>query len=435
MRINRTLASIARLLAMFMMFALIAAGCGRGPENPPDSKTNSEYVQNEPVKLLFAQKWSEITNEEFQQLIVEPLQRKYPNLSIEVLGSDNVANLIAGGQTPDLIATYHGLLPDYQELDLLDDMTPLIKKYGVDLNRFEQAYLDTIRTFGNGGLVALPYDVNFEVIYYNKDIFDKFGVAYPKDGMTWTETVDLAKKLARMDGAVQYRGLEPDGYGRLAMQLALPSVKDGKAYVNNDQWKRIFELAKTIYTIPGNEQLTGDRYVHYRDQFLKNKNLAMLAAGYMFNLLQNAQGINWDLAQYPSYPDDPNSLGMVDEHVIFVTKTSKYKDAAFQVVKLFTSDEVQKMMTSRSGKLTVLKDPAVKQQMGKEMPVLNGKNIDAILKGHHIPAYKPEKYQSAADKYVSEAFDSYLGGAQDLNTSLRTAEEKINLMIAAEQSK
>ena len=69
------------------------------------------------------------------------------------------------------------------------------------------------------------------------------------------------------------------------------------------------------------------------------------------------------------------------------------------------------------------------------MPVLQGKHIEAILKGHHIPAYKPEKYQSEAGKLVSEQYDKYLQGTQDLNTSLRTAEEEINRMIAAENSK
>jgi len=436
-------ASTAAVLTM-----ALAAGCGGKPDVPdaakeaqkaeeataPSVQGSADYTEKEPVKLLYMQKWSEITGDEFQKKIAEPLTKKYPNISIEVLNSDNAANLIAAGTTPDVIATYHGLLPEFQQLDLLDDMTPLIKKYNVDLGRFDPVYLDTIRSYGNGGLVALPYDVNFEVIYYNKDLFDKFGVAYPKDGMTWNETVELARKLSRTDGGQQYRGLEVDGYGRLAMQLALPSVKDGKAYINNESWKRIFELARTIYTIPGNEPMPN---VHYRDQFLKNKNLAMLAAGYMFNLLgrEDAQSINWDLAQYPSYADNPNSMGMVDEHVVFVTKTSKNKDAAFQVARLMTSDAYQKDMTRTSGKLTVLKDSSIKSEMGADMPVLQGKHIEAILKGHHIPAYKPEKYQSEAGKFVSEQFDKYLQGTQDLNTSLRTAEEEINRMIAAENSK
>ncbi|NOU90117.1 extracellular solute-binding protein [Paenibacillus sp. LMG 31460] len=44
------------------------------------------------------------------------------------------------------------------------------------------------------------------VLYYNKDIFDKFGISYPRNGMTWDEVYDLAKKLNRTEDGISYRG-------------------------------------------------------------------------------------------------------------------------------------------------------------------------------------------------------------------------------------
>jgi maltose-binding protein MalE len=47
-----------------------------------------------------------------------------------------------------------------------------------------------------GEFLTMPYTVESAVMYYNKDLFDKFGATYPKDGLTWNETMDLARKLS-----------------------------------------------------------------------------------------------------------------------------------------------------------------------------------------------------------------------------------------------
>ncbi|ULL18101.1 extracellular solute-binding protein [Paenibacillus sp. H1-7] len=416
--------------AAVLMSLTAAAGCGKGdaPQatGPSTDLGNSALApakQEEPVKLLMAQKWSEINDADFKSLIVEPLQKRYPHIQIEMLKGENIKEMIAAGTVPDIVATWVNLIPDYQELGLVEDMTPLIKKHSVDLGRFQPTYLDTIRGYDkNGGLVALPYDANFNVIYYNKDIFDKFGVDYPKDGMTWDQTIELAKRVSREEQGIRYRGLETDGYGKLALQIALPSVKDGKSNLGDGQWKSILELAKTIEAIPYNEPVPN---VHQRNQFMKDRNLAMFATGNNFNLLAGdaAKGLNWDIAQYPSYPDKPNQAGMVDEHVAFVSKTSKHKDEAFKVIEILTSDEIQKKLTRASGKLSVLKDNGIRRELGADMPVLQGKNLDAIFKGTYIPAYTATSKYPDAGKILSEQVTKYLKNEQDVNTTLRMADE------------
>jgi multiple sugar transport system substrate-binding protein len=431
--------NLRRFLCIWALAALVVlgvAGCmdreapqNRGKDEDPGNPPSARKAQEEPVKLIFAQKWSEINDADFNTYIVEPLQSKYPHITIEKMPGENIPEMIAGGIVPDLIATWVNLIADYQALDLVEDMTPLIKKHNYNPDRFEKTYLDTIRGYDKGGgLVALPYDSNFNVIHYNKDIFDKFGAPYPKDGMTWEQTIELAKRVSREDQGISYRGLEADGYGKLALQLALPAVKDGKPNVNNEQWKKVLELAKAIESIPGNAPVPN---VHPRNQFIKDRNLAMFATGYNFNLLAQdaAAGLNWDLAQYPSHPDKPNVAGMVDEHVIFVTKTSKHKDAAFRVIEILTSDEVQKKMTRASGKLSVLKDTSIRRELGADMPALKGKHLEAIFKGTYIPAYTASSKYPDAGKILGEQVTKYLNGEQDVNTALRAAEEGIQKYI------
>lgn len=73
----------------------------------------------------------------------------------------------------------------------------------------------------------LPLFRNIQATFYNKGIFDKFGVPYPKDGMTYDEAIELAKKVTRSVDGVQYYGLFP---GNPAIQLGQLSQTflDGK---------------------------------------------------------------------------------------------------------------------------------------------------------------------------------------------------------------
>lgn len=97
----------------------------------------------------------------------------------------------------------------YEELGLTEDLNPYVKQFNMDLNRIDPIVLDTVRkTSGDGKLLGIPISGNVVMMYYNKDIFDRFAVPYPKDGMTWDEVYDLARQLTRSDGAVKYRGFD-----------------------------------------------------------------------------------------------------------------------------------------------------------------------------------------------------------------------------------
>lgn len=60
--------------------------------------------------------------------------------------------------------------------------------------------MDEVRRTSNDELYMLPGQNNIQVLFYNKDLFDRFGVAYPRDGMTWGEMLDLSSRITRKEG-------------------------------------------------------------------------------------------------------------------------------------------------------------------------------------------------------------------------------------------
>ncbi|CAH8718304.1 extracellular solute-binding protein [Paenibacillus melissococcoides] len=90
----------------------------------------------------------------------------------------------ARGDIPDLYVMHQGY-DMLKELDMLEPLDP----------------------DGAGLLYGMPIEGTQRALYYNKAILDKFGVDYPRDGMTWDEILDLAKQVTAERDGVKYKGL------------------------------------------------------------------------------------------------------------------------------------------------------------------------------------------------------------------------------------
>lgn len=427
---------------MLMSTVMLLASCsGKAPEagkatagDPVKDVKSAVEKAPDPVTLKMYDV-QVFTDDDFKRLIEEPVKKKYPHITIERLNKQNnpIDNVIATKQQLDLVTLWHGGMPAQNLLDYLEDMTPQLQKYKFDLSRFDPKALDAVRKVSNGGLFGIPYNVNFNALYYNKDIFDKFGVGYPKDGMTWEETIELGKKLTRNEGGVQYKGLDPDGHVRMMFPLSLNLVdpKTNTANINdNDSLKRVFEMGKAINDIPGNQQQGS-----FLNVFPKDRTIAMLATSNFTSFFRDAPNLNWDMAQYPSYKERPNVYGMYDLHVMAVPKTSKYKDDAFKVIEVLMSDEVQLQSVKVTGRVSPLKDQKYKDNFGADQAGLKGKNIQAIFKSKPADAPEFSRFYSDANAIVLSEYKEVLAGTKDVNTALRGAEEKINQAIKAKLGK
>jgi multiple sugar transport system substrate-binding protein len=419
-----------------MAFLLAAAltGCG-GKEagSGGDTQTGGDPESHEPVTLKLYTK-QPLNQNDLDLLINQPLQKKYPYISVELIDQSNnntLENYIASGQKLDLLTIYNGHIPSYKEMGIFEDITPLAKKNSLDLSRFDQRALDAMKAISdNGELYGIPYNSQLNALYYNKDIFDKFGAAYPKDGMTWDDAIELAKKLSREDQGVQYRGLDPESIIRLMYPLSLNIVdaKTNKVLVNSDPYKKLFDIGNRIYSIPGNKAGKSSS----NDAFMKDRTTAMYATVNLFDKLAQAPEFNWDISQYPSYKDNPNVYGMYDLHVMTIMKQSKHQDEAMKVMEVLFSDEVQMMSTRKTGRVSPLKDSKFNEAFGADMPVLQGKHIQSIFKSKPASAPPFSKFYPKARDILSSQFKQFNEGKTDMNTALRDAEAQISQYIQGE---
>jgi multiple sugar transport system substrate-binding protein len=437
--------------APVLALAALVAGCSGSPQAdepkmPAGKESAPPIITKDPVKLSFYTT-REYTPEQFKQQIAEPVKRKYPNFElvhIPRVGDDMKAleKLIVSGETPDIIYSAPGSLTVMKTLQLSTDLTPYIKEHKFDLGRLEDSSIKAVQSYSEAGkLDFLPAYAIGGALYYNKDIFDKFAVPYPKDSMTWEDAYVIAQKLSRVDNGITYRGIDisPD-FLLQNNHYSYPFIdgKTGQALVNTEGWKKWFEKMKAFYEIPNNKitnQFTGIK--PNQDLFIKDKTLAMFVFQqlWLVDLIESEkQGLRWDLVSIPTFTDKPNTGIQKNVNFYTIPPTSKHKDEAFAVIAELLSDELQ-MSASRSGELSILKNPKVKEVFAQDLKSTSPKNYNAFF---IPPAAGPSTkgdFDNPMRAIIRQKFFEVVVSGKDVNTALREGQEKADADLKALRTK
>ena len=108
-----------------------------------------------------------------------------------------------GGELPDVFWMHANEAERYMSNDMLLDLTDKIA--ASEVVKYENYLEDLwgIYTYEDK-LYAVPKDVDTIALWYNKEIFDQAGVAYPDDTWTWETFVDAAKTIHEKTGIYGY---------------------------------------------------------------------------------------------------------------------------------------------------------------------------------------------------------------------------------------
>ncbi|CAG7596885.1 hypothetical protein PAESOLCIP111_00103 [Paenibacillus solanacearum] len=446
---NRIGASLALLL-----LGASLAGCGSTAEKPKEGAAapatsepaSDQPVVTEPITLTFYRFYAGLSDKEYNEYFVQPLQKKYPNVTLKFIYSSltgplSAENILVSGENPDLIYTSNYSLPIFKQLKMQENLTPMIQKTKFDMKRFDPAILEALSKYSDdGNTYAVPFSLNFAPLFYNKDIFDKFGVPYPKDQSTWDDIIALQKQLTRMDNGVQFRGIVSPVAKQFGDQLALAYAdnKTKKATLQTEQWKKALDVLKRLYEIPGAtesaDKLPTDTKTFFQDQTTAMyTNWADSALGNLTDLADKGKPMNWDMTTYPSFTDAPGIGRRVDFHLMMVSPTSKHKELVFDIIRYLTSEEIQLNMT-KNARMTALNNEAMKKQFGESLPVMKGKNLTGALKTK-MAGITPSDYDVPVSGIVNKAGSSVALNKKDVNTALRDAQEEADKAIASEAIK
>ncbi|QTE30080.1 ABC transporter substrate-binding protein [Pengzhenrongella sicca] len=135
--------------------------------------------------------------------VVEGFEAEYPNVDIELVnagtGIDHYAALqnaiAAGSGVPDVAQVEYYALPQFALAESLTDLTG----YGAgDLEEtFSPGPWSSVHS--GDGIYGLPMDSGPMALYYNAEVFEKYGIAVPT---TWEQYVEAARALHAADPSI-----------------------------------------------------------------------------------------------------------------------------------------------------------------------------------------------------------------------------------------
>jgi multiple sugar transport system substrate-binding protein len=436
---------------VILLVVVLVSACG-GNNNAQSSKNDSttaaatadssqekadfKKLGDEPLTLTFYSTGATFTDVEFEAMIAGPIHAKYPNVKIERItpAATTTPEEVLSTHVPDII--FGSVQQRVIRTGVYQDLRELIKKHQFDESRLKPIGYDYIKeiTKGQGDAVlALPFNINQHVLYYNKDIFDKFGVPYPTEKqLTWDEAVELGTKLTRTENGVNYIGLVVDNLTGLSKSLGLPYLdrETGQAALDTPEWLRVFELQKKIFEIPG--YVTPDGTWDWtRDHFMKDQNIAIRVSwlanmvGPLEELRQQGVEFNWDIAPAPNFSDQLGKTREAQIHSIAINSQSPHQDEAFQVIAEILSDEGQRII-ARNGRVPAIINPELEKDYGAEIPVLQGKTVQNVFISEPIQEHYIHPYESSISIRLKEAAEDLAVKGLDVNSAIRKATDAIN---------
>ncbi|WP_179136014.1 ABC transporter substrate-binding protein [Paenibacillus sp. 32352] len=433
------------LIVSTAMLVALTTACSskQGAEGTSSDGNQKQGVSNEPVELVLYST-SATSEEEIKQKFSDPIKAKFPNITIKYIKKGTgttIDEMVASGQTIDLFYESTNYFYTVDKYGLAYDMSDLIKKNNIDLSAFEPTMIDFAKNMSKNGIYGLPVSSMNVILFYNKDIFDKFGVPYPKNDMTWEELAQVANTLTRADGDKQYLGFAASPAHTIkANQLGLNflDAKTDKPTINTDEkWKQLYQ---TYYINTANnpgykKAMVGlKNKLPYKDPFLKDRNLAMIA--YLSDLdwaAAGSEGMNWDIAALPTFKELPKIGSQAYPFYWGVTQQSKHKEEAMQVIQYLTSVEYQTKQV-RNGTMTVLKDDAIKKQFAQDSKYKD-KNTSALFYNQYAPMPVRSAYEGEAQKAYEDAIHEAALGDTDINSLFRKIEETANKAVDAAKAK
>ena len=161
-------------LVLILIFLL--CGCGK----PQKDYINIEFAS-----------WGSKSEIDIIKPILSEFEKENPDIKVEFMHIpqnyfQKIHLLFASNKAPDVIFINNLYLPLYANAGVLEPIT-------LNENSFYKQSLDALSY--NGKLYAIPRDVSNLVIFYNKDMFNKKQISYPKNNWSFEEFLTTAKKL------------------------------------------------------------------------------------------------------------------------------------------------------------------------------------------------------------------------------------------------
>ncbi len=345
---------------------------------------------------------------------------------------EKVLTQMAGGSAPDVLFVEVNNFKTFAEKGVLEDLAPYIAQ-DTEL-KMKDFYPEIIDRFTiDGKLYVLPRDIApICVMYYNKKMFDKAGVKYPKDDWDWNGFLKIAKKLTKKDanGRVTQFGFVDDwpiweafmysNGGAMVDNVKKPTkcVLDSRETIEAVQFRA--DLANKYNVCPSPSQLTSMGGMGTADMFTSGK-VAMFFSGiWKTPTFREIKNFKWDVVMFPKGPKGKRAFPTGGSGYA-VTKQSRNKKAAWKLITYLAGKEGQEKLAQTGLAQPAMMDVAKSKYFLDNQPP---KHKDIVLAGVKYVVFVPlmSEWEEINVGTIAPSYDKIWNGKE-------TAEKVIKEMV------
>lgn len=383
-------------MAMLVGVCCLVIGGITGCNSNGDMKSTTKTS----LKIMY---WSE--GELFRKY-GELFQFKYPHVEIEVVSAsalnkygvtDDVIQDFIEKEQPDIVVLGRDHYGTFAGKGSLMDLTPLIKRDKYDIDTIFPGMIKFLKEAGGGKLYGLSPTFDGSAVIYNADLFEKYGVPLPQDGMTWEELFDLAERFpitgdedsriygyASQGTTIDFEMLRFMIGGTSGLQLLNSTTRE--LTLNTPAWREVFRVA--LEATESNAILTNENNVlspglgdeYYRSTPFLMGRVAMTTSGTsIFGDLNEIEHYVPDYKPFtigivagPVDPAEPNKTSEISRAEVFsINESARNVDAAWEFIKFINGETYAKV------KSRILNEGLLSRM---NVSMKNGYDLDAYYK-------------------------------------------------------
>ncbi|NOV03496.1 ABC transporter substrate-binding protein [Paenibacillus planticolens] len=442
------------VVALSVVVSLAATGCGSDkkpeassssvPKQEPTAAATSAATpetKKEPVTLKFMQYTASGSQEQTLAEMVKAFETANPDVKVKVDIVDynnyytKLNTQLASGDAPDVFEVGYENFVSYAAKNTLKDLTPIIAKDTTFKPEIYKGLAYDSFKYQNKqyGVVESFSDV---VLFYNKDLFDKKQVEYPKADWTWKQELEAAEKLTDAKSGVwgTYSPIQfYEFYKTIAQNGGGIWSADGKPTVNSKEniealnW--MLDKAKKYKVSPALNDDTFNQPDADLNAFKAGK-IAMLRGGiWNFGRFADAP-FKWDIALEPGNTKKAHHFfadGLV------VSDKTKNAEAAWKFIKFMSSDPaVVSKRIEKGWSVPAVSDEKVMDAYFKQTPPQSKKVVlDALNSLVLTPVGPiPDKWNDLTKAIGDELDKAKLKSDYTAEKALNEAQAKVEKLVA-----
>jgi multiple sugar transport system substrate-binding protein len=362
----RSRLAIAWAIALFVATALVVAACGGDDSSSSDKAATTAAKKPSGTVTLWIMNNGPQPVPDMEKTVAPFTAKTGIKVNVELVGwdvqFDRIRNAAVSGEGPDITQAGTTQVPFFAALGGFEDLNSRVKDIGGEA-AYPEGVWNTTKIAGQDGVFAAPWFTEARAIYYRKDVLEKAGVDPASAFSNWDNFRATLQAIKDKVPSVDGKKIEPFGQpGKKAFDLVhhvMPFVWDAGGAELSDDLKT--STINSPEAQQGVEYFAGllkdglmDKAQLERDgtqvesQFKGGKIATWIGGPWTLQSAGRTDDKNWvqvarDNVGIAPMPQGPQSQAytFVGGSNLMLFKASKNKDAAWELMKFLSQDQVQ----------------------------------------------------------------------------------------------